>query len=138
MRKNQAVHPAATNDARRAQRGYTFLMSGKYDLFREGPRPPAEAHNTARRAIMTELEKGPLSARDLSGRVGIPEKEVAGHLEHIRASLHRSGGHLEVKPAECVKCGFIFEKRERLTRPGKCPVCRSESIRAPLFSLTVP
>jgi len=82
---------------------------------------------------MTELEKRPLSAWDLSGRVGIPEKEVAGHLEHIRASLHRSGRQLEVKPAECAKCGFVFEKRGRLTRPSKCPVCHSESVHAPLF-----
>ena len=138
MRKNRAVLPTATDNARGAERGYTFPMSRKHDLFRDGPRPPAEAQDTVRRAIMTELEEGPLSARDLSGRVGIPEKEVAGHLEHIRASLHRSGRHLEVQPAECVKCGFVFEKRGRLTRPGKCPVCRSESIHAPLFSIAVP
>jgi len=121
------------NDARDAERGYTLSMSRKHDLFRDGPRPPAEAHDTVRRAIMTELEKRPLSAWDLSGRVGIPEKEVAGHLEHIRASLHRSGRQLEVQPAECAKCGFVFEKRGRLTRPSKCPVCHSESVHAPLF-----
>jgi transcriptional regulator len=99
---------------------------------------PAEALDTVRHRILTELAQGPLSALDLSGLVGIPEKEVAGHLEHIRHSLHRTGTRLLVRPAECVKCGFVFEKRGRLTRPGKCPVCRSESIHAPLFSLGVP
>jgi predicted Zn-ribbon and HTH transcriptional regulator len=84
---------------------------------------------------MKELEQGPLSARDLSGLVGIPEKEVAGHLEHIRHSLHRTGKRLIVQPAECTKCGFVFDKRERLTRPSRCPVCKSESLHAPLFSL---
>ncbi len=87
---------------------------------------------------MTELEQGPFSARDLSGLVGIPEKEVAGHLEHIRQSLHRTGRRFVVQPAECVKCGFVFEKRERLTRPSRCPVCKSESLHAPLFSLEIP
>ncbi len=96
---------------------------------------PAEAMDTIRHQIMSELEQGPLSAFDLSGLVGIPEKEVAGHLEHIRQSLHRSGRQLVIQPAECAKCGFVFEKRDRLTRPGKCPVCRSESIHAPLFSI---
>ncbi len=99
---------------------------------------PVEATDTLRHRIMAELEQGPVSALDLSGLVGIPEKEVAGHLEHIRHSLHRTGRHFVMQPAECTKCGFVFDKRERLTCPGRCPVCRSESIHAPLFSITGP
>ena len=95
---------------------------------------PAD-HDTVRQSIIHALEAGLLSALDVSGMVRIPEKEVAGHLEHIRTSLHRSGRTFVVQPAEWVKCGFVFEKRERFTRPGKCPVCRSESIHAPLFSI---
>ncbi len=98
-------------------------------------RVPTEAVDTVRHRIVAELEQGPLSAFDLSGLVGVPEKEVAGHLEHISQSLHRTDKRLVVRPAECAKCGFIFEKRDRLTRPGKCPLCRSESIHAPLFSV---
>jgi predicted Zn-ribbon and HTH transcriptional regulator len=104
----------------------------------DGPKPPAEARETIRHMIMVELEQGPLSARDISGIVGIPEKEVAGHLEHIRQTLHYAGRKLEITPAECTKCGFVFDKRERLTRPSRCPVCKSESLHAPLFSLAVP
>lgn len=115
---------------------YTEAMSRKFDEKKDGPRSPVEAHETVRRLIMAELEQCPLSARDISGLVGIPEKEVAGHLEHIRQSLHRTGGRLVVQPAECSKCGFVFDKRERLTRPSRCPVCRGESIHAPLFSLS--
>ncbi len=113
-------------------------MDRKHDEHDEGPRPPVEVYDTVRHLIMTELEQGPLSARDISGLVSIPEKEVAGHLEHIRQSLHRSGRRLIVQPAECVKCGFVFDKRERLTRPSRCPLCRSESLHAPLFSLAGP
>jgi len=113
-------------------------MSRDRDERHDGPRPPAETFDTARRTIMLELENGPLSARDISGRVGMSEKDVVGHLEHIQVSLHRAGRRLVVQPAECVKCGFVFEKRGRLTRPGKCPVCRGESIHAPLFSLARP
>jgi hypothetical protein len=99
---------------------------------------PAPAQDTVRRAILAELQQGPLSALDISGLVGIPEKDVAGHLEHIRQSLHRTGRRFIVQPAECVKCGFVFDKRERLTRPSRCPVCKSESIHAPLFSISAP
>lgn len=38
-------------------------------------------------------------------------------------------------PAQCLGCGFIFSKRERLTRPGKCPVCRHGQISEPLFAV---
>jgi hypothetical protein len=41
-----------------------------------------------------------------------------------------------VTPAECRKCGFVFQKREKLKKPGKCPICRSESIEEPLFGIS--
>lgn len=102
---------------------------------RRQERVPAEAQDTVRRRIMAELEQGPLSGRDLSGMVRIPEKEVYDHLEHIRSSLHRLGKQFHVQPAECANCGFLFEKRERLRKPEKCPVCRKGPVHAPLFSV---
>jgi predicted Zn-ribbon and HTH transcriptional regulator len=129
---------SGTNAAGDTEKEYTNFMGRKHDERDEGPRPPAESHDTIRRLIMTELEEGVFSARDLSGLVGIPEKDVAGHLEHIRQSLHRTGRRLIVQQAECMKCGFVFDKRERLTRPSRCPMCKSESLHAPLFSLAGP
>jgi predicted Zn-ribbon and HTH transcriptional regulator len=99
------------------------------------PDTPPETHETIRHAIVAELLQGPCSARDISASVGISEREVQGHLEHIRKSLMTSGQHLAVRPAECKKCGFVFAKREKLKRPGKCPVCKGESIRGPLYEI---
>ena len=99
------------------------------------PDTPPETNETVRHAIVAELLQGPCSARDLSASVGISEREVQGHLEHIRKSIAMSGRHLVVRPAECKKCGFVFAKREKLKRPGKCPVCKGESIREPLFAI---
>ncbi len=96
---------------------------------------PDERHETIRRAIMALLEDGSHSARDISAEVGISEKEVEGHLEHIRKSMRNSERVLAITPAECRKCGFLFSKTERLKKPGKCPVCRSESIFEPLFGV---
>jgi hypothetical protein len=53
----------------------------------------------------------------------------------VERSLHHSGGALVVEPAECFRCGFVFTKRERLRKPGRCPVCRGEVILEPLFSV---
>jgi predicted Zn-ribbon and HTH transcriptional regulator len=100
------------------------------------PFVPAERHGTIRREIISVLEGRTLSAKDISAEVRISEKEVYEHLEHIQKSLTKKEHHLTVFPAECEKCGFVFKKRERLKKPGKCPVCKSEKIREPLFSVT--
>ncbi|MFH2122482.1 MAG: transcriptional regulator [Pseudomonadota bacterium] len=99
------------------------------------PLIPRTAQETIRHAIIILLLEGPISAKEISAAVGLPEKEVANHLEHIRRSLHATSAVLEVEPAECRLCGFVFVKRERMSSPGKCPVCRHEAICDPLFSI---
>ena len=99
------------------------------------PMIPRTAQETTRQAIMALLGEGPVSAKDISMAVHLPEKEVYPHLEHIRRSLHATGAVLEITPAKCRTCGFVFAKRERMTSPGKCPVCRNEAILDPLFSI---
>ena len=98
---------------------------------------PLSAPDTVRHELLSLLSKGIFSAKELSGLISISEKEIYDHLEHVRRSMHR-GGRLVVTPAECRKCGFVFSKRERLKKPGRCPVCRAESIREPLFSIEQP
>lgn len=97
---------------------------------------PAERHETIRHEILALLTDQTLSAKDISAEVHIPEKDVYGHLEHIERSMHATGHHLTVIPAECEKCGFVFKKRERLKKPGRCPVCKEEKIQEPLFSIS--
>jgi predicted Zn-ribbon and HTH transcriptional regulator len=99
------------------------------------PVVPRPAEETLRRAIGELLLDEPLSAREISVRAHLMEKEVYGHLEHIRHSLHARDSYLEVTPAQCRSCGFVFGKRERLAPPGKCPICRSETIFEPLFAI---
>ncbi len=98
------------------------------------PAVPVERYDTVRREIIYLLEGRMLSAKDISVNIGISIREVYEHLDHIQKTLNVKSRRLFVTPAECKKCGFIFRKRERLRRPGKCPVCRSESIEEPLFS----
>jgi hypothetical protein len=83
-------------------------------------------------ALAAAPEHG-LTAKDLSALVGISEKDVAGHLEHLEKSLKAQGLRLEVLPASCIGCGFRFKDRRRLTRPGACPECRSTRIDPPAF-----
>lgn len=96
---------------------------------------PPERKETVRRKILALLLDHPLTARQISALAGIPEKEVASHLPHIRKTAVAFGGIFEVTPAACRRCGYAFRKRERPTRPGRCPVCRGESISEPLFAV---
>ncbi len=99
------------------------------------PAVPVERFETIRHRIISLLLDHPNTARQISTELRIPEREVYEHLEHIRKTMHTGEYHLLVKPALCEKCGFTFRKRERLKAPGKCPMCRSESIVEPTFEV---
>ena len=96
------------------------------------PRIPVDRQDTLRHEIVSLLTEESLTAREISEQVGIQEKEVLEHLEHVRIALH---GGLMVDPALCMGCGFSFRKRERLKGPGRCPICHSEHIADPRFSV---
>ncbi len=89
---------------------------------------------TLRQAIRELLKEQPRSALELSQRLAVPEKEVYGHLQHVARSPG-VGWRFRVIPAVCRSCGFTFSKRERLTIPSRCPVCRRQSLSRPRFVL---
>ncbi len=99
----------------------------------ERPLPARKA--TIRDELRRVLQSGWTTARELSGLVGISEKEIPEHLEHLRRSSTNSGERFEVAPAQCAVCGFEFRDRARLSRPGKCPECRSERMHPPSFRI---
>lgn len=96
---------------------------------------PEERYETIRHYIAALLEDGTYSAKELSNIIRIPEKDICDHIEHLQRSLTKSGRHLEIISAACRHCGFTFKNRTRLTKPGKCPSCRSIHIQAPLFHI---
>jgi len=100
------------------------------------PPVPVERLDTIRHRIVSLLLAHPGTARQMSAELRIPEREIYDHLEHIRRTMHTGAHRLVVQPAACERCGFVFRKRERLKRPGRCPLCRSESIAEPLFTVS--
>jgi transcriptional regulator len=92
------------------------------------------AQLTVRKRIAEILSGRELTARDLSGMLGIKEREVMDHLPHVEKSSG-NGATIIARPAACLGCGFVFKKRRRLTTPGRCPVCRSEQITPPMFAV---
>jgi transcriptional regulator len=94
-----------------------------------------ERHVTIRSALRQVLKDRALTARDLSARVGISEKEVPGHLVHLARSLRQSGERLHVDPTKCLGCGFVFKDRTRLDKPSRCPACKSQRLTPARFTI---
>ena len=99
--------------------------------------PPAAraSTRTPRQAIRDHLHEEALTARDLSARIGLPEREIVPHLEHLARSLRGAGDRLEVEPSRCLNCRFVFRERARLGKPSGCPRCRQPHVTAPVFSI---
>lgn len=94
-----------------------------------------ERRLTLREALERVLAEGMFTARELSARVGISEKDVAGHLEHLARSVKATGERLEIEHARCESCGFVFKDRARLSKPSRCPCCKAERLSPARFGV---
>lgn len=91
---------------------------------------------TIRQQIMQAITGAQRSARDLAHALSIPERQVEEHLAHIAKTLaYGREGRFSLQPSACQDCGFVFRGRTRLTRPSRCPKCRSEAITPPRFEI---
>jgi len=97
--------------------------------------PPPERGLTAPRAVAAAIAGAELSAREISQATGLPERVVYDALAHLARSARGRGEKLAVTPAACLDCGFRFVKRDRLTKPSRCPACQSTHIAPPRFGL---
>jgi predicted Zn-ribbon and HTH transcriptional regulator len=99
-------------------------------------RSPGPRTRTPREAIADALHvDDALTLTELSAAAKVSERDLPSHLEHLEKSLKRDGLVLDVFAARCLSCGFLFEKRSRFKRPGKCPVCRGRRIGQPRFRI---
>ncbi len=109
------------------------------------PLPPAriepvvsEPALTVRQRIVQAITGTLLSARQLAGLLGVPEREIEDHLTHIVKSVARDRGkRFVLDSSKCLDCGFLYRDRTRLTTPSRCPRCRSEAISPPQFGIEV-
>lgn len=90
---------------------------------------------TIRQQIADLLKQDLCDALMLSQAVGISEKDVYSHLEHIRRSAVAAGNRFVMEPAACGGCGYVFADRRRLTRPGRCPKCRQGRVSRPAYRI---
>ena len=91
---------------------------------------------TIREQMMDLLLEGEYDVYEISQHLNVQEKDVYQHLSHITKTLAPRKRRLNIVPAVCISCGFRFKERRRFKKPGRCPMCRSERIRPPLYGIT--
>lgn len=91
---------------------------------------------TIRQRIIDLLIGTRLSSYQLAQMLGIAERLIEEHLPHVVKTLARDRTQRFVlEPSACSDCGFVFRGRTKLTRPSRCPTCRSEGITAPRYGI---
>ncbi|HEV8267636.1 MAG TPA: transcriptional regulator [Thermoanaerobaculia bacterium] len=95
----------------------------------------AEREGTLRERIREALRAEEKTARDLSQLLRETERVILDAIPHVERTVKASGGRLVVAPSECAGCGFVFDKRERVGKPSRCPKCRATRVTPPRFKV---
>ena len=98
--------------------------------------PMLPPERTPRQRIMELLIGARLTSHQLAQMLEIAERQVEEHLVHAVKSIARDKTRRFIlEPSRCRDCDFVFRDRRRLTRPSRCPHCRSEGITAPRYGI---
>ncbi|MBN2225301.1 MAG: transcriptional regulator [Deltaproteobacteria bacterium] len=98
---------------------------------------PRERNATIRRDIIELMKLGPVTPFDLSGTLRVSEREAAFHLAHALESPSTKY-QIEVTPACCKSCGFVFRERKKISKPSRCPHCKASRVEAASYYIRMP
>jgi hypothetical protein len=87
-----------------------------------------------RKQLLGVLAAEPRTASSLARELGLDRRAVEEDLRHLVRSARAAGHKVIVEPARCKACGFLFGD-EKLSKPGKCPQCRSTWLFEPLLRI---
>jgi predicted Zn-ribbon and HTH transcriptional regulator len=89
---------------------------------------------TVRQELLARLAGQPRSVSSLARKLGLKRADVEDDLRHVLRTAEAEGWSVEVMPARCRACGFVFDER-KLSKPGKCPACRGTRLIEPQILL---
>lgn len=90
---------------------------------------------THRRQLIDLLSREPRSVSSLAREMGMTRKDMEADLRHALRSARAAGYTIEVLPARCKTCGFIFGA-DKLSKPSRCPVCKGTRLFEPMIQTT--
>ena len=90
-----------------------------------------------RRDLIEFLSHEPRSVSWLARELGLRRGDVEEDLQHAVRSARAAGHRVEVIPARCKSCSFVFGA-DRLTKPGRCPSCKGTRLFEPMIRVHRP
>ena len=92
---------------------------------------------TVRKDLIALLSHQTQSVSAIARDLGLKRGDVEEALRHAIRSAEAAGYRIRVVPARCRVCGFTFDER-KLSKPSRCPACRSTRLFEPQISLQEP
>ena len=85
-----------------------------------------------RRHLLDLLSEEPRSISSLAYELGMKRGDVEEDIRHALRSARAAGHQIEVIPARCRTCDFVFSA-DKLTKPGRCPSCKGSRLFEPMI-----
>lgn len=90
---------------------------------------------TRREKIVELLKNEDMTLQEMADLTNSAVKTIANDMDSVRKSIKSENKRIEVNPATCVGCNYIFSGRNRISDPSKCPECHSERISPQRFRI---
>jgi predicted Zn-ribbon and HTH transcriptional regulator len=87
-----------------------------------------------RRHLVDLLSREPRSASSIARKLGMTRGQVEYDLRHALRSARAAGHQVEVIPARCRQCGFVFSE-DKLAKPSRCPACKATRLFEPMIRI---
>jgi predicted Zn-ribbon and HTH transcriptional regulator len=86
-----------------------------------------------RRQLIDLLSDDFRSASSLARELGLT-RDIEDDLRHALRSARAAGHDVEIVPARCKSCGFVFGE-DKLLKPGRCPACKGSRLFEPMIRI---
>jgi transcriptional regulator len=84
-----------------------------------------------RKHLIDLLSYEPRSVSSLARELGMTRGDIEDDLRHAIRSARAQGHDVEVIPARCKACAFVFGE-EKLSKPSRCPACKQTRLFEPM------
>ena len=74
------------------------------------------------------------SASSLARELGMTRGDVEDDLRHALRSARAADHDIEIVPARCKSCGFVFGE-DRVLKPGRRPQCKGSRLFEPMIRI---
>jgi predicted Zn-ribbon and HTH transcriptional regulator len=91
---------------------------------------------TARKHLIELLSFEPRSVSSLAREMGMSRGDMEEDLRHAIRSARAHGHEVQVIPARCKACDFVFGE-DKLSKPSRCPACKGTRLFEPMIRVGI-